>query len=159
MGCTHYPYLIEEINEVLDGLYNYQKDGNYIYRDFMVEDVAIVNPAVNVADELYVYMKAKNLFNPSGDMQNSEFYISVPNSENDDVKLDDKGRFPYDYKYGRTEGNIQEYVKVVPFSKNNISEETLERFEKSIPETFKLVEEFTRSNAKMKFLEESARIE
>lgn len=159
LGCTHYPYLTQEINDVLDELYNYQKDGNYIYRDLMIEDVAIVDPAVNVAEELYVYMKEKNLFNPSGDMMESEFFISVPNSENKNVKLDDNGRFPYDYKYGRAEGEIQEYVKVVPFSKNNISEATLERFENSIPETYKLVEEFTRSNTKTEYLEESAKIE
>ena len=159
LGCTHYPYLTEEINQVLDELYTYQKNGKYIYRDFMVEDIAIVDPAVNVADELYVYMKEKDLFNPSGDMMNSEFFISVPNTENENVQLDDNGRFPYDYKYGRSEGEIQEYVKVVPFSKNNISEETLDRFKNSIPETYKLVKEFTRSNPKTKYLDESARIE
>lgn len=159
LGCTHYPYLTTEIHEVLDELYNYQKDGKYIYRDFMVQDIAIVDPAVNVADELYVYMKEKNLFNPSGDMMNSEFFISVPNTANQNVQIDDKGRFPYDYKYGRTEDEIQEYVKVVPFSKKNITEETLERFENSIPETYKLIEEFTRSNPKTEYLKESERID
>lgn len=159
LGCTHYPYLTEEITEVLDELYKYQKDDAYVYRDFMVENIAIVDPAVNVADELYVYMKEKNLFNPSGNMMDSEFYISVPNTENTEVQLDDQGRFPYDYKYGRTENEIQEYVKVVPFSKANISEETLERFRNSIPETYKLVEEFTRSSEKTKYLAESAKTE
>lgn len=106
-----------------------------------------------------MYMKEKNLFNPNGDMKNSEFFISVPNTANENVQLDEMGRFPYDYKYGRTEGEIQEYVKVVPFSKNNISGETLEGFKNSIPETYKLIEEFTRSNSKTQYLKESARIE
>lgn len=158
LGCTHYPYLTKEINEVLDELYNYKKDGTYIYRDFMVENIAIVDPAVNVAEELYVYMKEKNLFNPSGNINDSEFFISVPNTTNPNVKLDDNGRFPYDYKYGRNEGEIQEYVKMVPFSKNNISEETLDRFKSSIPNTYKLIEEFTRSNPKTEYLETSLKI-
>ena len=158
LGCTHYPYLTKEINEVLDELYNYKKEGKYIYRDYMVENIAIVDPAVNVAEELYVYMKEKNLFNPSGNIKDSEFFISVPNSKNENVKIDDLGRFPYDYKYGRTEGEIQEYVKMVPFSKNNISEETLDRFKNSIPETYKLIEEFTRSNPKTKYFDESVKI-
>lgn len=158
LGCTHYPYLTEEIEEVLDELYNYENEGNYIYRDLMDEDIAIVDPAVNVADELYVYLKEKNLFNPGGDMKNSEFYISVPNATNSDIQIDENGRFPYDYKYGRTEGEIQEYVKVVPFSKNNITEETLDRFKNSIPETYNLIEEFNRSNPKTDYLETSARI-
>lgn len=158
LGCTHYPYLIEEINEVLDELYNYQKEGEYMYRDHMVEHIAIVDPAVNVAEELYVYMKEKDLFNPSGNIMDSEFFISVPNSGNENVQVDDNGRFPYDYKYGRTEDEIQEYVKVVPFSKDNISDETLDRFKHSIPETYKLVEEFNRSNEKTGYLEDAVRI-
>lgn len=158
LGCTHYPYLIHEINEVLDELYDYKKNENYIYREFMVEEVAIVDPAINVAEELYGYLKEKNLFNPSGNMMNSEFYISVPNTKNANIEADENGRFPYDYKYGRMVNEIQEYVKIVPFSKNNISEETLERFKNSIPETYKLVEAFNRSNSKTSYLKESARI-
>ncbi|MBR9855807.1 MAG: Asp/Glu/hydantoin racemase [Algicola sp.] len=159
LGCTHYPYLTEEITKVLDELYNYKANGDYIYRDFMVKNVAIVDPAVNVADELYIYMKEKNLFNPSGNMMNSEFYISVPNIANKNVQVDSIGRFPYEYKYGRNEGEIQEYVKRLPFSKRNISQGTLERFKNSIPETYKLVKEFNRSNPKTKYLQKSARIE
>lgn len=140
LGCTHYPYLTEEIKGVLAELYDYQTGGNYVYRPFMAEDIAIVDPAVNVAEELYLYMKEKQLFNPGGDMRESEFYISVPNTSNPEVKTDAQGRFPYDYKYGRTEGELQEYVRVVPFSRNNISEETYQRFKKSIPETYELIE-------------------
>lgn len=159
LGCTHYPYLTTEIEEVLDELYNYQKNGEYVYREFMQEDISIVDPGVNVADELYVYMKENNLFNPNGDIKNSEFYISVPNTANPNVQVNEQGRFPYNYKYGRTEGEIQEYVQVVPFSKNNISEETLERLKNSIPKTFDLIEEFHRSNPKASYLAASARIE
>ena len=159
LGCTHYPYLTSEIDEVLDELYNYQKEGKYVYREFMQEDIAIVDPAVNVAEELYVYMKEQGLFNPKGDMNSSEFYISLPNTQNVNVKVDEKGRFPYVYKYGRTEGEVQEYVRVVPFSKNNISEETLDRLKGSIPQTYKLIEEFNRSNPKTDYLQPSARIE
>ena len=157
LGCTHYPYLTQEINEVLDELYNYKKDGAYMYRDHMIEKITIVDPAVNVAEELYVYMKEKNLFNPSGSMLDSEFFISVPNSTNTNVQIDNLGRFPYGYKYGRIENEIQEYVKMVPFSKHNISEETLDRFKNAIPQTYKLIEEFTRSNPKTKYYEESVR--
>lgn len=139
LGCTHYPYLTAEIEQVLDELFNYQKNGEYIYRPFMEKKIAIVDPAVNVAEELYQYLEEKRLFNPHGNMAESEFYISVPNQFNPSVQLDAQGRFPYEYKYGRTEGEIQEYVQVVPFSRDNISAETFERFKNSIPETFELI--------------------
>lgn len=139
LGCTHYPYLSTDIDLVLKELYNYKREGSYIYRELMQEEVAIIDPAVNVAQELYAYMRDKKLFNPSGNINNSRFYISVPNPDNAEVEIDEQDRFPYDYKYGRSAGEIQEYVKVVPFSKSNIPAETIERFAATIPSTFHLI--------------------
>jgi glutamate racemase len=45
LGCTHYPYLTQEIREVLDELYDYKREGTYVYRQFMAKDIAIVDPA------------------------------------------------------------------------------------------------------------------
>ncbi|MBD8487278.1 aspartate/glutamate racemase family protein [Echinicola sp. CAU 1574] len=146
LGCTHYPYLTSDIKKVLDELYNYRNKGVYIYRDFMKEEIAIIDPSVNVAKELYAYLSEKQLFNPNGNMKDSEFYISVPNKDNKDVKMDESGRFPYAYKYGRKAGEIQEYVKVVPFSKDNIPSETVERLSATIPLTFSLIPAFSKSS-------------
>jgi glutamate racemase len=148
LGCTHYPYLTQEIEEVLEELYNYQKNGQYVYRHLMAEKIAIVDPAINVAEELYAFLAEQKLFNPSGEMNESEFFISVPNTDNPNVKVDEKGRFPYDFKYGRKAGEVQEYVKIVPFSANNIPGETLERLEKSIPTTFDIIKKFNTNNPK-----------
>ena len=139
LGCTHYPYLTDEIRSFLKDLYNYQKNGKYIYRHLLEKDVRIIDPSVNVAIELYEFLKEQQLFNPKGSVDSSEFYISVPNIANKDIKTDANGRFTYDYKYGRDEGEIQEYVKVVPFSKENIPAETIDRLRESIPETFRLI--------------------
>jgi glutamate racemase len=153
LGCTHYPYLTQEIEEVLEELYNFKRDGKYVYRSLMAEKISIVDPAVNVAEELYAFLEEQKLFNPSGDMGESEFYISVPNTDNPNVKVDEKGRFPYDFKYGRNAGEVQEYVKVVPFSANNIPGETLERLEKSIPTTFDIIKKFNINSPKTAALE------
>ena len=148
----------EEPDFINNELYNYKNGAKYVYRNLMQKEIEVVDPAINVADELYTYLKEKKLFNPSGDINNSEFYISVPNSANPNIQLDQNGRFPYNYKYGRTEGEIQEYIKVVPFSKENITEETLSRFKKYILETFKLIKEFNHSNPKTEYLTTSAKI-
>jgi glutamate racemase len=158
LGCTHYPYLTDEIQTILAELYDYEKNGRYIYRQHMLEEVAVVDPAVNVAEELYDYLKQMSLFNPAGDINDSEFYISVPNPLNSNVQLDNKGRFSYKYKYGRNSGEIQEYVKVVPFSKENIPQETLERLQISIPETFELIRGFNQTNKKTDFISNDERI-
>jgi len=158
LGCTHYPYMDKEIRQVLNELYHYRKNDQYIYRPFMQENIHIIDPAVNVAYELHQFLKEQNLFNPTGDMQNSEFFISVPNPDNKKVQLDEQGRFTYAYKYGRTNGEIQEYVKVVPFSKRNIPAETIERFKTAIPTTHNLIQQFHQRSAKTKGLKAEEKI-
>ena len=96
------------------------------------------------------YIKLYKNFNKKGDMvKNSEFFISVPNLLNKNIKTDEEGRFTYDYKYGRNAGEIQEYVKVVPFNKTNISIETISRFKTAIPTTFEMIKNFNQTNKKI----------
>lgn len=159
LGCTHYPYLTNEIDAILKELYNYQgKDGTYFYREFMAEQVQLIDPAVDTAKELYEYLKEENFFNPTGTIKNSEFYISVANKDNPNVVMDEDGRFPYAYKYGRNAGDIQEYVKVVPFSRNNISNDILTRFQQQIPFVYELMENFNRQNEKTRNLSADSKI-
>ncbi len=159
LGCTHYPYMTDEISMVLKELYNYKgKDDKYLYRNFMVENIQLVDPAVNTAKELHDYLKKEQLFNPNGNIKDSEFYISVANKDNKNNTIDADGRFPYDYKYGRNEGEIQEYVKVVPFSRENISYDILTRFQKQIPYVYQLMQNFNNTNEKTKSLSEKSKI-
>ncbi len=139
LGCTHYPFFMKDFRETLQYAYNYQENGKYVYRDFMDKNVALVDPAINTAKELYVYLNKNNLFN-NGKLSNSQFYISVPNLDNPNIKLADSLNFTYAYKYGRKAGEIQQYVKRVPFSKRNLSPQLLQRLEVKIPLTYKLIE-------------------
>jgi len=161
LGCTHYPYLIKEINEVLLELKNYKgNDGDFKYRSLISENVHIVDPSIFVARELHQALAQKELFNSNGNMlENSEFYISVPNTENKNVKLEgEELRFNYDYKYGRNENEIQEYVKVVPFDRKNVSDLTLERFRSIIPNTYELIRSFSQHSPKLKEYPQEIRI-
>lgn len=148
LGCTHYPYLLNDINKKLDDLYSYKKDGKYYYRDVMSKDIQLINPAENVAIELHTYLNGSRLFSASNTVKDSEFYISVPNKDNKSIVTDEHGRFTHEYKYGRNANDIQEYVKVVPFSKHNVQKEVLKRLESLIPNTFALIVAFSQKNAK-----------
>ena len=160
LGCTHYPYMTETIAEVLDELFDYKgSEQNYVYRDYMSQDIKIIDPAVYVAKELYDALQERKLLNDKADMfKQSEFYISVPNPDNKGTVLDGVGKLSYDYKYGREAGNIQEYVKRVPFSKQNISEDIIERLETSIPTTFSMITGFSQNNQKLQSIPENDKI-
>ncbi|PQJ79716.1 glutamate racemase [Polaribacter porphyrae] len=159
LGCTHYPYLTDEIGLILKELYNYKdKNGAYLYKDFMVENIKLVDPAVDTAKELHEYLAQEKMFNPNGNIKDSEFYISVPNKNNANNKIDVDGRFPYEYKYGRNADEIQEYVKVVPFSRKNISEDILTRFQEQIPYVYQLMQTFNHQNKKTAHLKTEEKI-
>lgn len=138
LGCTHYPFFMENFKNEFNFAYNYKENGEYIYRNFMEENISLVDPAINTAKELYVYLDENNLFN-NGNIENSEFFISVPNLDNKINKMKDAYNFTYDYKYGRNCGEIQEYIKNVPFSVENLTPELLNRLETQIPFTYKLI--------------------
>lgn len=147
LGCTHYPYLKKEIKNTLADLYNYNKNGKYIYRSFMHKDIQLIDPAENVAVELYDYLNKSNLFNTANDTTLSEFYITVPDTDNKSVQLDSAGRFTYAFKYGRQTGEKDDYVKTVPFDKLNVPEETYDRFRNIIPVTYQLITTYQKSIA------------
>jgi glutamate racemase len=159
LGCTHYPYLTNEIHKVLKELYNYKtKDGAFLYQSFMEKNIQLIDPAIKTAKELHDYLKAESLFNNEGNINESEFYISVANKANKNNVIDSLGRFTYDYKYGRKANEIQEYVKVVPFSRTNISNDILTRFQTQIPHVYRLMQEFSQNNEKTKTLSENDKI-
>lgn len=150
LGCTHYPYLVKEIRQILNDLYRYKKNGKYVYRPMMAENIRIIDPAENVATELFEYLRENKLFNSHvASSPKSEFYITVPSLTNANTRLSEHGGFTYEYKYGRKAGEIQEYVKTVPFSKNNIPPETIERLKRLTPALFQQIKVFEKSSTKM----------
>lgn len=157
LGCTHYPFFTELFHKKFSELFNYRENGNYIYRPFMKEKIDLIDPAVTAAIELYEHLNTNDMFNDS-DISKSEFFISIPNIHNLNIVTDNKGNFTYDYKYGRSAGIIQEYVKVVPFSKSTLGKDVIERLSRSIPYTFELIHKFNTGNAKTKSLEDKERI-
>jgi glutamate racemase len=145
LGCTHYPFYSGEFEAKLEELFSYREDGVYVYRPFMAEDIELVDPAGQTAEELYCYLIDNNLFNNSN-MYKSQFYLSVPNELNGNNKLGLTGEFTYEYKYGRDAGLIQEYVKRVPFHRSGIMEEVRGRVSEKMPLVYEMIRAFGGSN-------------
>ena len=148
LACTHYPFYLRFFEEKLAWLRNYQENDIYIYRSHLAENIVFIDPAENMAIELYQSLQSHNIFNQD-DLSRSEFYISIPNKMNPEVNTDAPGNFAYDYKYGRTAGHIQQYVKRVPIHRGYVSEETWKRLQERVPVSFELIREFNRNNPKV----------
>jgi len=140
LGCTHYPFLTDEIQKVLLELRKVKMNGKYRYRNLLSKKVKLIDPSVFTALEVYDYLNQEKLLNTLNKKMQADFYISIPNLRNTQVVTEDNGkRFTYDYKYGRNAGSNQEFIQTVPFSKSNIPKETSDRFEKQIPKIYELL--------------------
>ncbi len=138
LGCTHYPFYEEIFLEKIEELRNYKEDGEFIYKPFMSDDISLIDPAENTASELFENLrKNKKLSDKRGG--SAEFFISVPNMDNPSICVDIDGRFTWDYKYGRHAGDIQEYVKRIPFNGEIPGKEILERLKLKIPVTWEFI--------------------
>jgi hypothetical protein len=78
--------------------------------------------------------------------------------DNPNILVDEDGNFLYDYKYGREENEIQQYVKRVPFSRRNISDDIALRLSDKIPFTYGLIKSFNSYNPKTRFLSQVERL-
>ena len=135
LGCTHYPYLKDTIASVLNELYQYKKDNQYRYRNYLVEKVELIDPSVETAKEAYLALRSQSLTN-TATKQTNQFFITVPNSSVPKAALQPDGWFTYDYKYGRLAGANTDYVKYVPFDTKNISEASYSRFKMVLPKSY-----------------------
>ena len=140
LGCTHYPYMEKEINKILNELYDLQdKEGDFVYRRFMAPTIKLIDPSVYTAIELYSFLHRQMLLSESNQMQESSFYVSIPNPLNNETETDNNNKFTYAYKYGRKEGSNEEYVIRVPFAPAYFEQETMERLKEFLPEIYPLL--------------------
>jgi len=157
LGCTHYPFYSAQLREQLQRLYHYQENGQPVYQACLADTIVLVDPAENTARELYEFLLYRRLTN-NADLTRSEFYISIPNRANPAVRLDAAGNFTYEYKYHRRAGEIQEYVRRVPFSRASIGGQTVQRLQQEIPAVYRLIHDFNRLNSKTQYLSAADRL-
>jgi glutamate racemase len=151
LGCTHYPYLSAFIQKSLKELHQLKIEGKYIYKDVLCDSVILIDPAINTAKEVYEYLASSKLLNKNGDINKSEFFMSVPDNLNVEIKTDSLKRFTYEYKYGRNENHFYD-TKQVPVSRLNTNDEIISRFQKQIPSVLELIIKFDSENDKTRFL-------
>lgn len=72
----------------------------------------------------------EKIFSANNKLSESDLYIAVPNRDNKKNIINESGKFPYAYKYGRTAGNLQEYVKRIPKTQGTIDTISLKEYKK-----------------------------
>lgn len=141
LGCTHYPFLLDTLNQVITELKNYRKNGKLIYAPLIADDFKFIDPAVFTALECYNTLRSdKQLALRARDGKVLPF-ISVPCYSIDDKNLEENGGLTHDFKYGREVGTEDITTVCVPFSKENLNPDNLRRLEKLVPYSYKKISE------------------
>jgi glutamate racemase len=135
LGCTHYPFFEKQIRDH----FIYLKHLNEKYDKIIPGSIILVDPAEALAVELYNHLKQNKLLCANCSNKDSGFYISVPNPLLAENQVDENGEFPFTYKYGRFINKGFEFVKRVPFSRQWIKEEVLNRIKSKMPDVYKIV--------------------
>lgn len=139
LGCTHYPFLLETLQQTLEELRDYREDGRYPYRDLIADGITFIDPAVYTAIECYQTLRQDGNLAYRITPTRVDAYISVPSSLLEDTCLTKEGNLTYEYKYGRMTGTEDQTTKQVPFSLNNIDANNLQRIEELLPYTYALI--------------------
>ncbi|MDR1746938.1 MAG: aspartate/glutamate racemase family protein [Tannerella sp.] len=139
LGCTHYPFLLDTLNATINELRNYQKDGQFIYKPLIAEDFEFIDPALFTAKECYEALRNSDQLIAEEQTNSVNAYISVPSPELPADKLDRDGSLIYTFKYGRTPGKEEQTTVFVPFSRQVVGNEVMQRLELLVPESFKLI--------------------
>lgn len=136
LGCTHYPFVEHEINQVLAEL---KSTGRY--EEVLNGEVVLIDPAKNTAIELYKLLSSTNLLNSNRSPAAKDlFFTSVPNTFNPKTKIDENGAFTYEYQYlSRNANDPGRSTLIVPFSEKVISKDQMKQIEEKYPKTFALI--------------------
>jgi len=139
LGCTHYPFLINTLNDVINEMRNIKVNGKNIYKSIIADDFIFIDPAIYTAIECYNVLRADSNLALRITEQELNAYISVPNNLLKSTNLTPDGKLTYNFKYGRNVGTEEITTKQVPFSKSNIDAENLTRIENLLPYTYSLI--------------------
>ncbi|MBP9584919.1 MAG: aspartate/glutamate racemase family protein [Bacteroidales bacterium] len=136
LGCTHYPYLLDTMKLMITELRDFKEGNVYPYRDLLADEVRFIDPSKYVAIETYEALKESGLLSQRGNNGSLKTFISLPNPALPADKLDPRGGFTFEFKYGRELEGLRETYVIKELSKDLIPAESLERIEKRLPATF-----------------------
>ena len=143
LGCTHYPFLLNTLNQAIEDLKTLRdSDGKLVYEGLIHPDFEFIDPAVFTALECYEALRADNNLALNTVEGKFEGYISVPAYGLPAECLDADGNLSYDFKYGREHATEDITTVFVPFSRRYLDEETLGRIQNTLPVSYEKITKF-----------------
>ena len=139
LGCTHYPFYLETLQDMLAYLREYREDGRYPYRELIADSVTFIDPAIYTAIDCYQTLREDGNLAYRITPTRVDAYISIPSSLLEDECLTSEGYLEHAFKYGRVPGTEDQTTKPVPFALDNIDKNNLQRIQELLPYSYALI--------------------
>ncbi len=139
LGCTHYPFLIDELYKAVADLRMVTVENYPIYRSIIHKDLTFIDPAVYTAIECYKSLREDRLLSLSTEAERLDAYISIPAPNLLQSLKERDNKLKYEFKYGREVGSEEITTIQVPFSRENLTDDVLKRIEIQLPHSYKKI--------------------
>lgn len=134
-----YEGVLDIMGQVINELYDYRRDGIYLYRNSLSRDFRFVLPLESAAFSVYTLLRESNMLALSGTKSEFRPFISQPSAGLSAEYTDSTGAMIETFKYGRKVGTEDIYAKEVPFAPRYVDTKTRTYIENSNPLTYSLI--------------------
>jgi glutamate racemase len=149
LGCTHFPLVTDKIVHALAAMRELPGTDGRANHSLIAEKITVVNPAQDVAKELYRTLRlAKQLVQEDSPclLERHQFYLSTvsPAAAADATRADRSG-FLHEYKYRRTvEDLLRNEFRIVPLQSDPRNEVLLSIWREKLPAVSALIPSVSR---------------
>ncbi len=140
LGNKAYHLMLDTLRRVARELYDYKRDGEYLYRSSISPDLDFVDPAECLFKNCYQLLRDERMLALNSGKSELSTYITIPSPSLPKGCLDSTETvFTEPYKFQRSIDTERRTVKMVPFSPRYLDAETFSIAEMMYPESMKLV--------------------
>ncbi|MBQ0006943.1 MAG: hypothetical protein KBS57_06035 [Alistipes sp.] len=122
LGDISSSLLLDTLKTVVSELYDFSRDGQYLYRNSISPDVVFIDPVECLVKECYRLLRRNRELSLNTSRTDVNSFITIPSPSLEPAEIDTlKGTFTDSFKLGREPGLEFSGEKVIPFSFRYIS--------------------------------------
>lgn len=134
-----YGELLDVMEKVMKDLYDYKRDGIYLYHNSISRDFKFIVPLESTASALYALLRNSGILALSSTKSELRPFISVPAASLASEYADSTGALSPEFKFHRNTGTEYIYTKELPFAPRYLNNRTLISIETTTPLTYSLI--------------------
>ncbi len=132
-------YVKHIIEEVIAELYNYRRDGMYLYRNSIASDFRVVDPVQCAVQQCYVMLRENDMLALRGAKSELHSFVTTPSASVSDDDITPDGGLTDSLKYSRLPETSVLTTKQIPLDPRYLRNEDISYIATSLPNTFLLI--------------------